>query len=45
MKYHPDLNKDDEQSTEKFTELKEAYDILMNDKDIYEQGTEDSKTV
>jgi len=31
MLYHPDLNKDNEEATKKFMEVKEAYKILVND--------------
>ncbi|GGE47257.1 chaperone protein DnaJ [Pullulanibacillus camelliae] len=30
-KYHPDVNKDDPQATDKFKEVKEAYETLNND--------------
>src|SRR3954466_5989820 len=30
VKFHPDKNPDDPQSEEKFKELGEAYDVLMN---------------
>ena len=31
MKFHPDRNPDDEQASEKFKELSEAYEILSDD--------------
>jgi len=31
MTYHPDLNKDNEEATKKFMEIKEAYKVLVND--------------
>lgn len=31
MQYHPDLNKDDEDATQKFMAIKEAYKVLVND--------------
>jgi len=31
MLYHPDLNKDNEEATNKFMEIKEAYKVLVND--------------
>ncbi|MFX1340448.1 MAG: DnaJ domain-containing protein [Promethearchaeota archaeon] len=38
-KYHPDLNKNDPHAKDKFIELKEAYDILIDPKKrkIYDQ--------
>ena len=30
-KYHPDLNKGDEKSQEKFKEINEAYEVLGNE--------------
>jgi len=39
-KYHPDLNKTDPKAKEKFIELKEAYDILIDPvkRKIYDQA-------
>jgi len=31
MLYHPDLNKDNEEATNKFMEIKESYKVLIND--------------
>jgi len=31
MMYHPDLNKDNEEATKKFMEIKESYKVLVND--------------
>ena len=31
MLYHPDLNKENEEATNKFMEIKESYKILIND--------------
>jgi len=31
MLYHPDLNKEDDEATKKFMEIKESYKILIND--------------
>jgi len=31
MKYHPDLNKDNEEATKKFMEIKESYKVIVND--------------
>eukprot|EP00090_Calanus_glacialis_P041531 TRINITY_DN7347_c0_g1_i1.p1 TRINITY_DN7347_c0_g1~~TRINITY_DN7347_c0_g1_i1.p1 ORF type:complete len:296 (-),score=82.84 TRINITY_DN7347_c0_g1_i1:88-879(-) len=31
MMYHPDLNKDNEEATKKFMEVKESYKVLVND--------------
>lgn len=38
-KYHPDLNKDSPQAEEKFKEVSEAYEVLMDDqkKQMYDQ--------
>ena len=46
-KYHPDLNKNDPHAKEKFIELKEAYDTLINPKKrkIYDQLGYDPKNI
>ena len=31
MLYHPDLNKENQEATDKFMEIKESYKILIND--------------
>lgn len=41
LKYHPDRNKDDPSSTEKFQELYSAYECLCKDVDIYNKDTSD----
>lgn len=38
-KYHPDVNKDDEEAAKKFNEIQEAYEVLKNpeDRKLYDQ--------
>lgn len=46
-KYHPDLNKDDPDAKEKFIEIKNAYDTLIDTRKrkIYDQVGYDPKNV
>ena len=46
-KYHPDLNKDDPDAKDKFIEIKNAYDILIDPRKrrIYDQAGYNPKNV
>ena len=46
-KYHPDLNKDDPKAKDKFIEIKNAYDMLIDPRkrEIYDQVGFDPKNV
>lgn len=46
-KYHPDLNREDKNAKEKFIELKEAYDTLVDPKrrKIYDQAGYDPRNI
>ena len=46
-KYHPDLNREDRNAKEKFIELKEAYDTLIDPvrRKIYDQAGYDPRNI
>ena len=46
-KYHPDLNRTDKNAKEKFIELKEAYDTLIDPikRKIYDQAGYDTRNI
>jgi molecular chaperone DnaJ len=46
-KYHPDLNRTDKKAKEKFIELKEAYDTLIDPikRKIYDQAGHDPRNI
>ncbi|TFG12225.1 MAG: J domain-containing protein [Promethearchaeota archaeon] len=46
-KYHPDLNREDKNAKEKFIELKEAYDTLIDPvrRKIYDQAGYDPRNI